>query len=171
MTTITLKGNPIHTIGELPKLNTQAPSFTLTKGNLTETTLKDYAGKKVILNIFPSLDTATCATSVRQFNAKANTLENTQILCISADLPFAQNRFCTTENLENVIPLSTFRHPDFGKNYGLTITDGVLAGLLSRAIVVLNENGMVIHTEQVPEIADEPNYEAALSALRKAVLT
>ena len=165
MTTITLKGNPIHTIGTLPAVGSTAPDFTLTKTDLSDITLKTYAGKKVVLNIFPSLDTPTCATSVRHFNEAASKLNNTAILCISADLPFAQNRFCGAEGLTNVIPVSTFRHSEFGKNYGVTITDGPIAGLLSRAVVVLDETGKVLYTQQVPEIADEPNYADALKAL------
>jgi thiol peroxidase len=165
MTTITLKGNTINTIGTLPALGNQAPEFTLTKTDLSETTLKDYAGKRVLLNIFPSLDTPTCAASVRHFNAAASKLVNTVILCVSADLPFAQKRFCGAENLANVIPVSSFRHSDFGKKLGVMIQDGPLTGLLSRAIVILDEKGKVIYTQQVKEIADEPDYAAALKAL------
>jgi thiol peroxidase len=165
MTTITLKGNTIHTIGNLPEVGTQAPNFSLTKTNLSEMSLADCSGKKTILNIFPSIDTPTCATSVRHFNEAANKLNNTLILCVSADLPFAQTRFCGAEGLDRVTPVSVFRHPDFGQHYGVTITDGPLTGLLSRAIVILDETGKVIYTQQVAEIADEPDYDDALAAL------
>jgi thiol peroxidase len=165
MTTITLKGNPIHTSGSLPEKGVAAPDFTVTKTDLSETTLKDYLGKKIVLNIFPSLDTPTCANSVRHFNEEANKLNNTVVLCVSADLPFAQKRFCAAENLANVIPVSTFRHTELGKNYGVTITDGPLAGLLSRAVVVIDEKGQVIYTQQVPEIATEPDYADVLKVL------
>lgn len=167
MTTITLKGNPVNTVGTLPKIGGQAPAFTLTKTDLTETTITDYTGKKLVLNIFPSLDTPTCSNSVRKFNALANNLDNTVVLCVSADLPFAQKRFCGAENLDKVIPASSFRHLEFGKNYGVTITDGPLQGLLSRAIVILDEKGKVIYTQQVNEIADEPDYDDAIDALTK----
>lgn len=166
MSQITLKGNPFHTSGELPAKGSTAPAFSLVGTGLGEVALKDQAGKKVVLNIFPSLDTPTCATSVRTFNAKASGVENTVVLCISADLPFAAGRFCTTEGLEKVIPASTFRSPEFGAAYGLTIVDGPLKGLLARAVVVVDEQGKVLHTQLVPEIADEPNYEAALAALK-----
>lgn len=165
MTTITLKGSPVNTIGSLPKIGSKAFDFTLTKTDLSDVTLKDFVGKKVILNIFPSLDTPTCATSVRHFNQTASQLPNTVVLCISADLPFAQKRFCSTENLAHVIPLSAFRHLDFGKTYGVTIVDGPLTGLLSRAIIVLDEKSNIVYTEQVAEIANEPNYTAALATL------
>lgn len=164
MAKITLKGNPINTIGELPKTGSEAPDFELVAGDLSSKKKADFAGKKVILNIFPSVDTATCAMSVRQFNEKAAQKENTVVLCISEDLPFAQGRFCAADGIENVVMLSTFR-ADFGKNYGVEILDGPLKGLLSRAVVVLNEKGEVVYTEQVPEIADEPNYETALAAI------
>lgn len=165
MATITLGGNPINTSGELPKTGTKAPDFKLVKTDLSMATLADFAGSKVVLNIFPSIDTGTCATSVRTFNAKASTLENTKVLCISRDLPFAQKRFCGAEGLENVINLSDFNTGSFGKDYGLEITDSVLAGLHSRVVIVLDENGIIKYAEQVPEIADEPNYESALAAL------
>jgi thiol peroxidase len=154
MATITLGGNPIHTNGDLPKNGTKAPDFQLLKTDLGTASLADFAGSKVVLNIFPSIDTGTCAASVRAFNAKASTLENTKVLCISRDLPFAQKRFCGAEGLDNVINL-----------YGLEITDGPLAGLHSRVVIVLDENGTIVHAEQVAEIADEPNYDAALAAL------
>lgn len=165
MATITLGGNAVNTSGELPKVGSKAPNFQLVKNDLSVATLADFAGSKLVLNIFPSVDTGTCATSVRTFNAKASSLENTKVLCISRDLPFAQKRFCGAEGLENVINLSDFKTGSFGKDYGLEITDSVLAGLHSRVIVVLDENGTVKYTEQVPEIADEPNYEAALASL------
>jgi len=165
MAQITLKGNPINTVGELPKVGTKAPDFKLVKDDLSEKSLADYKGMKLVLNIFPSLDTGTCAASVRKFNAEANNLENTKVLCISKDLPFAQARFCGAEGLENVENLSDFRYASFGKDYGVEIADGPLAALESRAIVVLDETGKVVYTEQVPEIVDEPNYEKALAAL------
>ena len=165
MATITLGGNPIHTNGDLPKNGTKAPDFQLLKTDLGTATLADFAGSKVVLNIFPSIDTGTCAASVRAFNAKASTLENTKVLCISRDLPFAQKRFCGAEGLDNVINLSDFNTGAFGKNYGLEMTDGPLAGLHSRVVIILDENGTIVHTEQVAEIADEPNYDAALAAL------
>lgn len=166
MATITLQGNTIHTLGDLPKIGTKAPDFKLAAKDLSVKTLSDFSGKKVVLNIFPSIDTPTCATSVRKFNEQASTLDNTVVLCISRDLPFAQNRFCGAEGLENVVTLSDFADGSFGKNYALEITDGPLANLHSRAIVVVNENGIVTHTEQVGEIADEPNYEAAIESLQ-----
>ena len=165
MATVTLGGNPIHTNGELPKTGSKAPDFKLVNTDLSIASLADFAGSKVVLNIFPSIDTGTCATSVRTFNAKASALSNTKVLCISRDLPFAQKRFCGAEGLENVINLSDFNTGSFGKDYGLEITDSVLAGLHSRVVIVLDENGVVKYTEQVPEIADEPNYENALAAL------
>lgn len=165
MASITLGGNPIHTNGELPKTGTKAADFQLVKNDLSVVSLTDFKGSKLILNIFPSIDTGTCATSVRTFNAKASALENTKVLCISRDLPFAQKRFCGAEGLENVINLSDFNTGSFGKEYGLEITDGPLAGLHSRAVLVLDENGIVKYAEQVGEIANEPNYESALAAL------
>jgi thiol peroxidase len=165
MTLIKLGGNPINTCGELPKVGSKAPNFKLLKSDLSIATLDDFVGSKVILNIFPSIDTNTCATSVRTFNAKASTLENTKVLCISRDLPFAQKRFCGAEGLENVINLSDFNTGNFGKEYGLEIVDSVFTGLHARAVIVIDENGIIKHTELVPEIADEPNYEAAYSAL------
>jgi thiol peroxidase len=165
MASITLGGNPINTNGELPKVGSKAPSFTMVKNDLSIVTLQDFEGSKLVLNIFPSIDTATCATSVRKFNADANALSNTKVLCISRDLPFAQKRFCGAEGLENVINLSDFKDGSFGKNYGLEITDSVLAGLHSRVVIVLDEKGIVLYAEQVPEIADEPNYEEALAKL------
>jgi len=166
MAQITLKGNTIETIGNLPAKATAAPNFTLTKTDLSEATLADYKGKNVVLNIFPSIDTPVCAASVRHFNKAAGELANTVVLCISADLPFAHTRFCETDGLKNVASLSVFRSPAFGKEYGVTITSGPLAGLLSRAIVIIDGDGKVIYNEQVPEIAQEPNYSAALAALK-----
>ncbi len=166
MAVITLQGNTIETSGSLPTKGSVAPGFVLVKTDLSEATLADYKGKKVILNIFPSIDTPTCATSVRHFNKAASELTNTVVLCISADLPFAQARFCGAEGLTNVEPLSVFRSPAFGKDYGVTITTGPIAGLLSRAIVVIDTDGKVIYTEQVAEVTAEPNYDAALGALK-----
>jgi thiol peroxidase len=168
MASITLQGNQIHTIGNLPETGSKAHDFSLTGKDLSEVTLQDFSGSRIVLNIFPSIDTGTCATSVRTFNTEAAELENTKVLCISKDLPFAQNRFCGAEGLNNVITLSDFRTGEFGKNYGLEITDGPLKGLHSRAVVVIDEKGDVIYTEQVSEIVDEPNYKAALEALYDA---
>jgi len=165
MATITLGGNPINTSGELPKTGTKAPNFELTKTDLGTATLADFAGSKVVLNIYPSVDTGTCAMSTRTFNAKASTLENTKIVCISRDLPFAFKRFCGAEGIDNVICLSDFKTGNFGKNYGLEMIDGPLAGLHSRVVIIIDENGIIKYAEQVPEIADEPNYESALAAL------
>ena len=166
MATIALKGNSIHTIGLLPEVGVKAPDFLLTKTDLSDATLSDYPGKKIILNIFPSLDTAVCATSVRKFNAQAQNHPNTVVLCVSKDLPFAHARFCSTEGLNNVIPMSELRNDKFGKGYGVLIIDGPLAGLFSRAVVVINETGKVIYCEQVPDIVQEPDYEAALASLK-----
>jgi thiol peroxidase len=165
MATVTLGGNPVHTNGELPHKGDKAKDFQLSKEDLSTATLADFAGKNIILNIFPSIDTSTCATSVRKFNEKASGLENTVVLCISRDLPFAQKRFCGAEGLENVHCLSDFKEGKFGKDYGLEFTDGKLAGLHSRAVVVIDENGTVTYSEQVAEIANEPNYEAAIAAV------
>ena len=165
MSQITFKGSPINTVGALPEVGTIAQEFTLVAADLSEKHLADYTGKKVLLNIFPSIDTGTCAASVRKFNESASTLHNTTVLCISRDLPFAQKRFCGAEGLENVVNLSDFSEGSFGKTNGLEITDGPLAGLHSRVIIVVDENGTITHTEQVAEIADEPNYEAALAVL------
>jgi len=165
MAQVTLKGNPFHTSGELPKVGTAAPAYTLVRTDLSEVSGQDLAGQRVVLNIFPSVDTPTCAASVRKFNARANEKPNTTVLCISADLPFAQKRFCGAEGLDNVVPVSAFRAPEFGQNYGVTLVDGPLKGLLARAVVVLDAAGKVIHTELVPEIAEEPDYNAALAVL------
>jgi thioredoxin-dependent peroxiredoxin len=166
MAQITLKGNPIHTSGDLPMKGTAAPAFTLVKTDLTETGLGDYAGHRVVLNIFPSLDTPVCATSLRKFNALATTIANTTVLCVSADLPFAAKRFCSAEGLENLVPASCFRSSDFGKAYGVAIVDGPMRGLLARSVVVLDEKGKVLHTELVPEIGHEPGYDAAVAVLK-----
>jgi thiol peroxidase len=165
MATITLRGNAIHTSGELPKIGSVAPEFKLAAQDLKDMGLKDYAGKRKVLNIFPSIDTPTCATSTRKFNEKASTLKDAVVICISADLPFAFKRFCAAEGLSNVQTLSTFRHPEFMKAYGLRIEDGPLAGVCARSVVVLDKDNKVLHTELVKEIADEPDYEAALKAL------
>jgi len=164
MATITLRGNPIHTKGELPKIGEKAPDFQLTGNDLKDVSLASFAGKKKILNIVPSLDTAVCATSTRHFNEDAGKLANTVVLVISNDLPFAQKRFCTTEGLANVVPLSELRSRDFGNAYGARISDGPMAGVLSRAVVVIDEHDKVVYTEQVPEIAQEPDYAKALAA-------
>jgi thiol peroxidase len=166
MAKIALGGNPINTRGNLPAVGSKAPDFNLTTTDLADVSLKDYAGKKVILNIFPSLDTPVCAASVRKFNSEANNLENTAVVCISADLPFAQKRFCGAEGLEKVIPLSALRTRDFGKDYGVEIVDGPLAGVFARAIVALDASGTVTYTQLVPEIKEEPNYEEVLAAVK-----
>lgn len=165
MAKVTLRGQAFNTSGELPKAGQKAPDFSLRKNDLTTTTLKDYEGFYVILNIFPSIDTATCATSVRQFNQRASELENTKVICVSRDLPFAQKRFCGAEGIENVITASDFATGDFGRSYGVELLDGPLHALHARAVVVIGTNGIVKHTELVTEIADEPNYDAAIAAL------
>ena len=165
MANVTLGGNPLHTNGELPVKGSHATDFSLVNTDLGTVSLDNYKGKKLILNIFPSIDTGTCAASVREFNKKASALENTTVLCISRDLPFAQKRFCGAEGIETVVTLSDFRDGTFGKNYGLELLDGPLKGLHARSVVVLNENHEVVYTELVSEIKDEPNYEKALAAL------
>ena len=165
MAQITLGGNAINTIGNLPSLGDSASNFSLTTLDMTAANLDTYTGKRKILNIFPSVDTGVCATSVRTFNTQAASLENAVVLCISRDLPFAQKRFCGAEGISNVIMLSDFIDGSFGKSYGVEIIDGKFTGLHARAIVVLDENNKVLHSELVPEIAQEPNYEAALAAL------
>jgi thiol peroxidase len=165
MTKITLKGNPINTIGELPKVGSQAKDFKLVATDLSIKSLSDFAGKNLVMNIFPSVDTGTCAASVRNFNKSAADLNNTVVLCISRDLPFAQSRFCGAEGIENVSMLSDFNTGQFGKDYGLNFADGPLTGLNSRCIVVVNTEGKVVYTEQVAETVDEPNYEKALASL------
>lgn len=166
MAQITLQGNKINTNGTLPVVGSKAPDFNLVKTDLSETSLKDYKGKRIVLNIFPSLDTAVCATSVRKFNAEVSKLANTVVLCISKDLPFAHSRFCTTEGLKNVIPASEFRNNAFSDAYKVRLIDGPLAGLLSRAVVVINEVGNIVYTEQVPEITQEPDYDSAVKSLK-----
>jgi len=168
MATVTLKGNAINTMGQLPEPGSQAPGFNLVKNDLSTVSLSDFSGQKLVLNIFPSIDTGTCAQSVRQFNREAAQLDGTTILCISRDLPFAQSRFCGAEGIENVVTLSDYRDGNFGKAYQVAFTDGPLEDLLSRAVVVIDKNGKVVHTEQVAEIGDEPNYRAALQALMDA---
>lgn len=163
--TVTLAGNPLPVDGDFPQKGQTAPAFTLVAKDLADTPLASFAGKRKVLNIFPSIDTPTCATSVRKFNQSASTLPNTVVLCISADLPFAQSRFCGAEGLENVVTLSTLRGSEFIKNYGVALAAGPLAGLTARAVVVLDENDKVLHSELVPEIKNEPNYAAALAAL------
>lgn len=165
MALISLEGNPVKTVGELPEIGSLAPGFSAVKTDLFDFSLAELAGKKIVLNIFPSIDTGVCAASTRHFNEKAGKLSNTVVVCISADLPFSLGRFCGAEGLDDVVPVSIFRNPDFGNNYGVTIADSPLAGLLSRAVVVIDESGKVVYTEQVPEITQEPNYEAALAAL------
>ncbi len=164
-TTVTLQGNPVKVDGDLPATGAAAPDFTLTTGNLADVSLNEYAGKRKVLNIFPSIDTPTCAASTRRFNEAATKLNNTVVLCVSADLPFATGRFCGAEGLSNVATLSTFRNPGFLKTWGVAIADGPLVGLAARAVVVLDESNKVLHTEMVSEIANEPNYDAALKAL------
>jgi thioredoxin-dependent peroxiredoxin len=163
MATTSLRGNPTNTVGDLPAIGS-SPAFSLTKTDLSEVTAADLAGKKVLLSIFPSLDTAVCATAVRTFNQRAASLDNTVVLCVSADLPFAQKRFCGAEGIENVQAASTFRS-DFGQSFGLTLADSALNGLLARAVIVLDESGTVTYTELVPEISQEPDYDAAIAAL------
>jgi len=165
MANITLRGNPIHTNGELPKVGSTAPGFKLVGADLKDVTPSAFAGKRKVLNIFPSIDTGVCAASVRQFNQRAAQLDNAVVLCISADLPFAQQRFCGAEGISNVTMLSMMRDRHFAKDYGVLIEDGPLAGLMARAVVVLDANDRVLHAELVPEIGQEPNYEAALKAL------
>lgn len=164
--TVQLKGTPISVAGQLPKVGDSAKAFTLLSKDLSDVSLSDYAGKRKVLNIFPSIDTGVCATSVRTFNQHAGDVKNTVVLCISADLPFAQARFCGAEGLEHVVTLSVFRGTDFKKDYGVEILDGPLKGLAARAVVVLDEHNKVIHSELVNEIATEPNYEAALASLK-----
>lgn len=165
MATVTLNGTPFNTNGELPKVGEMAPEFNLKKVDLSSTNLSDFKGANLILNIFPSIDTATCATSVRTFNKRASELENTKVVCVSRDLPFAQKRFCGAEGIDNVITASDFATGDFGKNYGLELENGPLAALHARAIVVVDAKGMVKHTELVSDIASEPNYDAAIAAV------
>ena len=164
MAKITFKGNTVTTSGELPKKGSTAPDFSLTTQELEERTLKDFSGKK-ILNIVPSLDTGVCAASAKTFEGRAHELTGSVVITVSKDLPFAQKRFCQSEGIDNVVTLSAFRTPEFGKDYGVEMQDGPLRGLLSRAVVILDEHNRVIYTEQVPEIAQEPDYDAAVAAL------
>jgi thioredoxin-dependent peroxiredoxin len=166
MATVTLKGNPVTVAGTLPGKGAPAPDFKLTNKELKDLGLSDYSGKRKVLNIVPSLDTPTCAKSTRVFNEKASSMTNSVVLVISADLPFAMSRFCSAEGLNNVVTLSTFRYRDFHTKYGVDVADGPLKGLTARAVVVLDENNKVLHSELVSEIANEPNYDAALAALR-----
>jgi thioredoxin-dependent peroxiredoxin len=165
MSTVTLQGNPIDVSGAFPQPGTAAPAFALVGQGLADVALESFGGKRKVLNIFPSVDTPTCASSVRKFNELASKLENTVVLCVSADLPFAQARFCGAEGLENVVSLSTLRHADFLADYGVAIASGPMVGLAARAIVVLDENNTVTHSQLVAEIADEPDYDAAIGAL------
>lgn len=167
MSQVTFKETPVKLAGTFPEVGSKAPDFQLTKNDLSELTLKELLGNKwIVLNIFPSLDTSTCATSVRKFNEAASALDNAIVLCISADLPFAQKRFCETEGLTNVIPASVFRHRDFGDHYGVLLKDGPLEGLLSRAVIILDPQGTIKYTQLVSEITKEPNYDAALQHLQ-----
>ena len=166
MANVTLGGNAIGVGGNFPKPGDTVQDFTLTSKDLKDVSLKDYAGKRKVLNIVPSLDTPVCQTSTRKFNEKASGLNNTVVLVISADLPFASGRFCTTENLSNVVPLSTIRNRDFHSKHGVDITDGALKGMTARGVIVLDENNKVLHSELVPEIKQEPNYDSALAALK-----
>jgi thioredoxin-dependent peroxiredoxin len=160
-----LKGNPVNTAGNLPAQGSKAPGFKMVKTDLSEAKLEDFTGKKILLNIFPSLDTGVCAASVRKFNEKAAGLTNSVVLSVSKDLPFAMGRFCTTEGIENVVSLSGFRNSEFGKSFGIEMTDGPLAGLYARSVVVIDEAGKVVYTELVPEITTEPDYDKALAAM------
>ena len=166
METTAFKGSPVHTCGHLPHTGSLAPRFTPTRGDLTELRSEELKGRRIVLNIFPSLDTAVCATSVRKFNQLAASLDNTTVVAVSKDLPFAQSRFCTTEGIENLIAASAFRSPEFAREYGVEMVDGPLAGLLARAVVIIDETGRVVYTELVPEITREPDYEAAIKKLK-----
>ena len=165
MSKVTLQGKPVQTVGSLPAVGMPAPPFRLVKSDLSEVSLQDFAGKNILLNIFPSLDTSVCAASVRRFNKEAGESSDTVVLCISADLPFAHKRFCESEGLDDVIPLSVFRSPEFGRDYGVTFTSGPLLGLLSRSVIIIDKSGKVAYTEQVPEISQEPDYDSAMLAL------
>lgn len=166
MATVTLQGHEVHTCGNLPATGTIAPNFSLVNSSLGATSLDEFNGKRLVLNIFPSLDTGVCATSVRRFNQLVAKMENTVVLAISKDLPFAHARFCATEGINNVATLSAFRDTQFGEAYGVLITDSPMAGLFARAVVVLNEEHRIVYEQLVPEITQEPNYEAALAALK-----
>lgn len=166
MAKVTLGGTPVTTVGELPNVGDSAPDFKLTAASdLSTKSLSDFDGHRLVLNIFPSVDTGVCAQSVRTFNEKASSLDNTKVLCISKDLPFAMERFCASEGLENVVNLTDYKDGNFGETYGVTFKDGAFESLLSRAVVVVDTNGNIVHTEQVPETGEEPNYEDALNAL------
>ncbi len=167
MATITFQGRPLQTSGELPAVGTKAPQFTLVNGQLADVTLTTYAGKKKVLNIVPSLDTPVCAISTRKFNQQASNMDNTVVLIIAADLPFAMTRFCDSEGLDKVVTLSTMRGANFMKDYGVYIADSAFGGITARAVIVLDESDTIIHAELVPEIANEPNYDAAMAALKK----
>lgn len=169
MAEITFKGKAIQTAGDLPGKGKAAPPFTLVKTDLTQTGLGDYPDRRVVLNIFPSLDTPVCATSLRKFNALAGGMLNTTVLCVSADLPFAAQRFCSAEGLDDLVPASCFRNPAFGETYGVAMVDGPLRGLLARSVVVVDEKGVVIHTELVPDIGHEPDYDAVEAVLKKGL--
>ena len=164
MATTSLRGDPVHTVGDLPAIGTRAPAYTLTGADLSDVSSDGFAGSRVVLNIFPSVDTDICAESVRRFNQLAASLENTVVVCVSADLPFAMRRFSAAENIENVVTGSVFRS-SFGTDYGVTMTDGTMRGLLARSVVVVDADGSVIHTEVVPDIGTEPDYDAAVAAL------
>lgn len=166
MAKIKFKGNDVNTAGDLPKVGEKAPDFQVTKSDLSDVSLKDFAGKKVILNIFPSIDTGICAASTRKFNEKAAGLNNTVVVCVSRDLPFAHKRFCEAEGIDNVVTASEFRDASFSDAYHVKMTDGPLKGVFSRAVVAIDESGNVIYTEQVPEITQEPDYEKALDAVK-----
>ncbi|MBF0621283.1 MAG: thiol peroxidase [Magnetococcales bacterium] len=166
MAQITLKGNAINTCGTLPAVGSAAADFSLTNTDLADVSLASFSGKRIVLNIFPSVDTPVCAASVRRFNEALSSLENTVVLCVSLDLPFAHKRFCGAEGLEDVMSVSEMRARGFGEDYGVRIVDGPLAGLLSRAVVIVDENGKVAYTQQVPEIVEEPDYDAAMAALK-----
>jgi thiol peroxidase len=165
MAKVKLRGNPVNTVGSLPAVGETAPGFTVVDKDLKEVHLQDYAGQKVVLNIFPSVDTPTCAMSVRRFNAEIAKRDNAVAVCVSMDLPFAHARFCGAEGIANVVSASAFRRPEFGDDYGVRMTDGPLAGLFARAVVVVDENGRVVYHQLVPEIAEEPDYDAALRAI------
>lgn len=165
MAQVTLKGNPVKTVGNLPETGSKAPDFALTNGDLSDVSLKDFAGKRKILNIVPSLDTGTCAASAKRFNQEIAKIDNAVVLTVSEDLPFAQSRFCEANGIDKVVTLSQMRSKDFGRDYGVEFADGPLAGILSRAVVVIDENDNVIYTQQVPEITEEPDYDEVLKAL------
>jgi thioredoxin-dependent peroxiredoxin len=168
MAQVTLRNRPLNTAGNLPAIGSKVPDFRLTKADLSDITPADLAGKKVIYNIFPSIDTGTCATSVRKFNEQAAALDNTVVLCVSSDLPFAQKRFCGAEGITNVVTASDFKDKKFGQDWGLYFTDGPMQGLMSRSVVVADASGKVVYTEQVPETIHEPNYENAIAAAKGA---